>query len=252
MGAGIGLGILPGIASADVIGTSGTKVVVAGATGQTGSRVLSQLVKAYPSISTVAGVRDPNKAAAAGVLGATMLDVTNEATLSPALAGADALICAVGFVPGNPLQFGKAAHAVDNVGTCALIDAAKAAGVKKFVLVSSILSDAGSWDQRGSIGFKITNAFGGVLDEKIVAENYLRASGLDYTIVRPGGLKATPPSGKLVVSGENTLNSGEVSRDLVAEVCIQALFTPQSKNRVVELYENEDDGASDVPKEKWF
>ena len=32
----------------------------------------------------------------------------------------------------------------------------------------------------------ITNAFGGVLDEKIVAENYLRASGLDYTIVRPG------------------------------------------------------------------
>jgi hypothetical protein len=35
---------------------------------------------------------------------------------------------------------------------------------------------------------------------------------LDYTIVRPGGLKATPPSGKLVVGKENTLNSGEVSR----------------------------------------
>lgn len=37
--------------------------------------------------------------------------------------------------------------------------------------------------QENSAGFKITNAFGGVLDEKLVAENYLRASGLDYTIV---------------------------------------------------------------------
>jgi hypothetical protein len=62
------------------------------------------------------------------------------------------------------------------------------------------------------VGFTITNAFGGVLDEKIVAERHLRALGVDYTIVRPGGLKATPPSGNLVVARENTLNSGEVSR----------------------------------------
>jgi len=141
---------------------------------------------------------------------------------------------------------------VDNVGTCALIDAAKAAGVKKFVLVSSILSDAGSWGQRGSVGFKITNAFGGVLDEKIVAEQHLRNSGLDYTIVRPGGLKATPPSGALVVSAENTLNKGEVSRDLVASVCIQALFAAKSANRVVELYESEEDGAVAPPADQWF
>ena len=43
---------------------------------------------------------------------------------------------------------------------------------------------------------------------------------MDYTIVRPGGLKAEPPTGALFVSGENTLNSGEISRDLVAEVTI--------------------------------
>ena len=58
-----------------------------------------------------------------------------------------------------------------------LLPAAKAAGVKKFVLVTSILTDAGSWGQRDSVGFKITNAFGGVLDEKIVAEKHLKASG---------------------------------------------------------------------------
>jgi len=226
-------------------------VVVAGATGQTGSRVLSQLLAAYPSLTTVAGVRDPKKLAAASVA-AVKLDVTDTATLAPALAGADALVCAVGFVPGNPLKMGSAAHAVDNVGTIALIDAAKAAGVKKFVLVSSILTGAREWGQEGSVGFKITNAFGGVLDEKIVAERYLKQSGLDYTIVRPGGLKATPPSGKLVVSNENTLNSGEVSRDLVASVCIQSLFSPNAKDRVVEIYENEEDGAVELPADKWF
>ena len=77
------------------------------------------------------------------------------------------------------------------------------------VLVSSILTDAGAWGQLDSAGYKITNAFGHVLEEKLVAENALRKSGLDWTIVRPGGLKADPPTGALFVSGENTLNSGE-------------------------------------------
>ena len=43
-----------------------------------------------------------------------------------------------------------------------------------------------------------------MLEAKLVAEKYLRASGLDWTIVRPGGLKADPPTGALFVSGENT------------------------------------------------
>jgi len=42
------------------------------------------------------------------------------------------------------------------------------------------------------------------------------------------------------------------NRDLVAEVCIQALFSSESKDKIVELYENEDDGAVALPKEKWF
>ena len=49
------------------------------------------------------------------------------------------LIIAVGFVPGNPFKMNAAAHAVDNVGTIALIDAAKAAGVRKVALSSPVL-----------------------------------------------------------------------------------------------------------------
>jgi uncharacterized protein YbjT (DUF2867 family) len=81
-----------------------------------------------------------------------------------------------------------------------------------------------------------------VLEEKLVAEKYLRASGLDWTIVRPGGLKADPPTGTLFVSGETTLNSGEISRDLVADVSVAALFDPKASNQVVEIVESDKDG----------
>jgi len=248
-------GILLGTSSparAQAIDKKG-KVVVVGATGQTGRRVFDDLV-AVPGLTTVAGVRDSAKAEkslGAGIATVKM-DVSKDSTddLATALRGADAVVCAVGFVPGNPFQMNKEAKAVDNEGTCRLIDAAVKAGCSKFVLVSSILTDGRSWGQEKSPGFTITNAFGGVLDEKIVAERYLRRSGLDYTIVRPGGLRADPPAGNLVVRGENTLNSGEVSRDLVAQVCVSALFNPKASDRVVEIIE--EDGAPALPEEKWF
>lgn len=239
-------------------------VVVAGATGQTGRRCLQRLAE-MKGITAIGGVRDPSKAAKklaeskieirgamiekgaaidASSVELKALDVEKSSTtaMSETLKGVDGLVIAVGFVPGNPFKMNDAAHAVDNVGTVALIDAAKAAGVKKVVLVSSILTDAGAWGQLDSAGYKITNAFGAVLEEKLIAEKYLRASGLDYTIVRPGGLKADPPTGALFVSGENTLNSGEISRDLVADVSVAALFDQKARNKVVEIVESDKDG----------
>eukprot|EP00586_Coscinodiscus_wailesii_P002110 CAMPEP_0172483292 /NCGR_PEP_ID=MMETSP1066-20121228/10222_1 /TAXON_ID=671091 /ORGANISM="Coscinodiscus wailesii, Strain CCMP2513" /LENGTH=324 /DNA_ID=CAMNT_0013247075 /DNA_START=141 /DNA_END=1115 /DNA_ORIENTATION=- len=237
-------------------------VVVAGATGQTGRRIL-EILAAKPGLSVTAGVRNVDKAkkslseSSTVVRGAMVqqvasvdtssvtlkqLDVVKDSVdvMAETLSGADSLVIAVGFIPGNPLKMSDAAHAVDNVGTCKLVDAAKKAGVKKVVLVSSILTNGRNWGQADSPGFVITNAFGKVLDEKIVAENYLRASGLDYTIVRPGGLKAKPPTGALSISGEDTLNSGEISRDLVAQVCVASLTDAKAANKVLEIIE--DDG----------
>lgn len=106
----------------------------------------------------------------------------------------------------------------------------------------SILTNGRSWGQEKSPGFVVTNAFGNVLDEKIVAENYLRASGMDYTIVRPGGLKAKLPSGELIISKEDTLNSGEISRDLVADVCVASISDRKASNKVLEIIEAEEGG----------
>eukprot|EP00550_Attheya_septentrionalis_P004952 CAMPEP_0198296344 /NCGR_PEP_ID=MMETSP1449-20131203/32074_1 /TAXON_ID=420275 /ORGANISM="Attheya septentrionalis, Strain CCMP2084" /LENGTH=313 /DNA_ID=CAMNT_0043996933 /DNA_START=55 /DNA_END=996 /DNA_ORIENTATION=- len=238
-----------------------SKVVVAGATGQSGRRVLERLA-ALKGLNVVGAVRNVDKAAASLAESSTVIrgamvqkvgsidtdgvelvhmDVVADSVdaITEVLRGADSLIIATGFIPGNPLKMNKSAHEVDNLGTCKLVDAAKAAGVKKVVMISSILTNGRNWGQAKSPGFVITNAFGNVLDEKIVAENYLRASGLDYTIVRPGGLKATPPAGALKISGEDTLNSGEISRDLVADVCVASLTDPKASNKVLEIIEDE-------------
>ena len=142
-------------------------VVVAGATGQTGRRCLQLLTKTS-GVTAVGGVRDPAKAAKklseskievrgamiekgaaidASAVSLAPLDVEKASVddMAGTLKGADGLVIAVGFVPGNPFKMNDAAHAVDNVGTVKLIDAAKVAGVKKVVLVSSILTDAGAW-----------------------------------------------------------------------------------------------------------
>lgn len=238
-------------------------VVVAGATGQTGRRILERLAD-QKGLTVLGGVRNVDKATKAlsesstVVRGAMVqkvgsidtagvelkrIDVVEDSvdTIAASLQGATGLVIATGFIPGNPLKMNSEAHKVDNIGTIRLIDAAKKSGIKKVVLVSSILTNGRNWGQEKSPGFVITNAFGQVLDEKIVAENYLRASGLDYTIVRPGGLKAKPPTGALQISGEDTLNSGEISRDLVADVCVASLTDSKASNKVLEIIE--DDGT---------
>jgi len=270
------LSVTAGVAGAEA--AAGQKVVVVGATGQTGRRIIERLAS-RGGLAVVGGVRDVAKAqkelgtSSLAVRGAMLdevkavdlkgadvdlkaLDVVKDsvAAMAETFKGADALIIATGFVPGNPFAMNSEAHAVDNLGTIKLVDAAKMAGVRKVVLVSSILTNGRAWGQEGSAGFLVTNAFGGVLDEKIVAEKYLRASGLDYTIVRPGGLKATPPAGNLVVAKEDTLSSGEVSRDLVADVSIAAVFDPKASKRVVEIVEGEE-GDAKAPKlatDQWF
>jgi len=134
-------------------GGSTKKVVVAGATGQTGRRILERLAMT-PGLEVVGGVRSVEKASKSLAESSTVirgamvqkvaavdtaavelkrLDVVADSVeaLASTMASADSLVIATGFIPGNPFQMNSEAHAVDNVGTCKLVDAAKMAGVKK-------------------------------------------------------------------------------------------------------------------------
>ncbi|KAK0579042.1 hypothetical protein LWI29_020085 [Acer saccharum] len=72
------------------------------------------------------------------------------------------------------------------------------------------------------------------------SEQYIRKSGINYTIVRPGGLKNEPPTGNVVMEPEDTLYEGSISRDQVAEVAVEALIHSESYYKVVEIVSRPD------------
>ncbi|MEO1792135.1 MAG: SDR family oxidoreductase, partial [Cyanobacteria bacterium J06629_19] len=111
-----------------------------------------------------------------------------------------------------------------------LVDAAKAAGVEHFVMVSSLCV---------SKIFHPLNLFWGILYWKKQAEDYLKQSGVPYTIVRPGGLKNEEDTQPIVMSSADTLFEGNIPRQKVAKVCVEALSEPTAKNKVVEIITSE-------------
>ncbi|RVX10788.1 Uncharacterized protein, chloroplastic [Vitis vinifera] len=84
------------------------------------------------------------------------------------------------------------------------------------------------------------NAFGLILIAKLQAEQYIRKSGINYTIIRPGGLRNDPPTGNIVMEPEDTLSEGTISRDHVAEVAVEALVHPEASYKVVEIVSRTD------------
>jgi uncharacterized protein YbjT (DUF2867 family) len=197
------------------------KAFVAGATGETGRRVVQELVKR--NIPVRALVRDV--ASAQGILPAEAELVVGDVLKPDSLALADStvLICATGakpsFDPTGPYK-------VDFEGTKNLVDVAKAKGVEHFVLVSSLCT---------SQLFHPLNLFWLILVWKKQAEEYIQKSGLTYTIVRPGGLKNEDNPYPIVMSSADTLFDGSIPRTKVAQVCVEALLQPAARNKIVEI-----------------
>jgi uncharacterized protein YbjT (DUF2867 family) len=133
----------------------------------------------------------------------------------------EAVISTVGGLP----QEGQRA---DYLGNKNLIDAAVKARVKKFILVSSI----GSGDSVVALSPQVLEALGPVLAEKERAEQHLIASGLTYTIVRPGGLKSEPATGQGVLTLDPTA-VGSIHRADVADLVCQCLQSEQSNNQIL-------------------
>lgn len=91
---------------------------------------------------------------------------------------------------------------VDNFGTVNLVEACRKAKVNRFILVSSILVNGAAMGQLLNPAYIFLNVFGLTLVAKLQAENHIRKSGINYTIIRPGGLKNDPPTGNVVMEPE--------------------------------------------------
>ncbi len=203
------------------------KALVAGATGQTGRRIVEQLLAR--DIAVKALVRDAAKAATElpADVEIAIGDVLKPETITSAIADCQVLLSATGAAPSfDP----TGPYKVDYEGTKNLVDAAKRADVDQFVMVSSLCV---------SKFFHPLNLFWGVLYWKQQAEDYLKSSGVPYTIVRPGGLKNENNNQAIVMSSSDTLFEGSIPRMKVAEVCAEALNQPSAKNKVVEIVTSE-------------
>jgi uncharacterized protein YbjT (DUF2867 family) len=199
------------------------KAFVAGATGETGRRIVQELVERQ--IPVRAMVRDIAKARLILPAGVELIvgDVLDRASIDAAIGDSTVILCATGAKPSlNPLG----PYQVDCEGTKNLVDAAKAKNIEQFVFVSSLCV---------SKLFHPLNLFWLILWWKQQAEQYLKISGLNYTIVRPGGLKNEDNPNPVIMSGADTLFDGSIPRQQVARVCVESLTNPQARNKVLEI-----------------
>ena len=142
-------------------------------------------------------------------------DLESESDVASAIRGADAVVFAAGAGPGSGDARKKT---VDLGGAVKLIAAAKAEGLSRYLIVSSMGAEKAPAD--GAEGF------GAYLRAKFEADEAVRASGLDYTVVRPGGLTEDPGTG-LVTIAEIT-ERGQIPRADVAAVLLACLDTPST------------------------
>lgn len=199
------------------------KAFVAGATGETGRRIVKELVRRQ--IPVRAMVRNLEKAQQILPPEAELVvgDVLKPESLSAAIGDSTVILSATGASPSlDP----TGPYKVDLEGTKNLVDAAKAKGIEHFVMVSSLCA---------SQLFHPLNLFWLILVWKKQAEEYLEKSGLTYTIVRPGGLKNEDNPDPVVMSSADTLFDGSIPRTKVAQVCVEALSEPDSRNKIVEV-----------------
>ncbi|MEH2369087.1 NAD(P)H-binding protein [Nostoc sp.] len=199
------------------------KAFVAGATGETGRRIVQELIAR--NIPVRALVRDIEKAR--GILSPeaelVVGDVLQPESLTAALGDSTVLLVATGakpsFDPTGPYK-------VDFEGTKNLVDVAKTKGIEHLILVSSLCT---------SRLFHPLNLFWLILLWKKQAEEYIQKSGLTYTIVRPGGLKNEDNSDRIVMQSADTLFDGSIPRQKVAQVAVEALFEADARNKIVEI-----------------
>jgi uncharacterized protein YbjT (DUF2867 family) len=194
-------------------------VLVAGGHGQIAQRLLRLL--AADGHTGRGLIRNPDHAADLERLGATaVLCDLEQDDPRPHVGSADAIVFAAGAGPGSGPERKRT---VDLGAAVKLIDAARELGVARYLMVSSINADnPGSGPMRP------------YLEAKGEADEALRASGLEWTIVRPGRLTNEPGSG-LVDAAPSLGRFGEIPRDDVAAVLLACLGASNTVGEQFEL-----------------
>ncbi|GGG46533.1 SDR family oxidoreductase [Bizionia arctica] len=192
------------------------KVLVAGATGKTGYKVI-QLLKESQYFEPIAMVRNEQQKIKfdAEQVKTVMADL--EQDVSHSTEEIDKVVFAAG-------SGGKNVEAVDKEGAKKLIRASEHSKVKKFVMLSSM----------GADNPEQSDTLQDYLKAKQDADAFLKASNLNYTIVRPGALTDKPGAGSIELA-KSVSKQGEISRDDVAQTLIRSLHDDAANKETFEI-----------------
>ncbi|MGG7466221.1 SDR family oxidoreductase [Plantibacter sp. YIM 135347] len=191
-----------------------SKVVIAGGHGTIAQHLQRLLVEA--GHEAVGIIRNPDHVADLVEIGSSPVVLDLESISAEQLAielrGADAVVFAAGAGPNSTAE---RKLTVDRDGAILLADAAELAGVPRYVLVSAMSAD--DFDPDSDDIFQV------YLRAKAEADANVRARGIDWTIVRPGGLTNDPGTG--LVEAAETLSRGSIPREDVAAVLLSLIET---------------------------
>lgn len=129
---------------------------------------------------------------------------------------------------------GDQANRPDYVGNRNVFDAAKAAGVRRVVFITVI----GAGESHDAAPLPARRALAEIIDLKTKAENHLKAVGLDYTIIRPGGLSDGRATGRAYLA-EDPKAFSYISRKDLAQLSVAALGDPATIGRTCSAYDPE-------------
>jgi NAD(P)H dehydrogenase (quinone) len=193
-------------------------ILVTGATGQLGRLVIEALLKSVPAAQIVAAVRSPEKASDLAALGVVVrkADYSQPATLDSAFVGVDNAL----LISSNELGQRAAQHS-------AVIDAAKRAGVKLLAYTSVLHADT---------------SLLGLAGEHRETEDYLRASGVPFAVLRNGwyneNYTASVPSALAHGAHFGSAGEGRISSAARADyAAAAAVVLSSSDNQAGKVYE---------------
>jgi uncharacterized protein YbjT (DUF2867 family) len=211
----------------------GFTVAISGASGKTGFRIAEEVERRGDQVRLLLRPQSALPASLEG-LDQRRLDLADAPALDAALQAVDALVIATGARPSIDLT---GPMRVDAWGVQRQVDSCLRVGVRRVVLVSSLCS--GRWRHP-------LNLFGLILVWKRIGEKSLESSGLDWTVIRPGGLSEREEevdAEGIVYSQADQQESNSIPRRLVARCCVDALHMPASIGKVIEVT-----SAADQPK----
>ncbi len=198
-----------------------SRIIVFGGHGRIALLLAPLLVDRGDEVTSV--IRNPDHVAEVEATGAHALvadvETLDTSALADIIRGHDAVVWSAGAGGGSA----ERTYAVDRDAAIRTMDAAEAAGVTRYVMVSWIGSKADH-------GVAEDDGFFPYADAKWAADEHLRSTDLDGTILGPGTLTFDDPTGRILLDPEG---KGEVARADVAAVIAESLGNPSTFGRTI-------------------